>query len=189
MTHNFWQGSKARLRALEPRDWEVFHAFDADTEVARLCDQVHFPRSSEGTQAWAKEEATAKPGSDAFRWVIENEAGVIVGTINTFGCDRRTGAFKYGLAIAREHWRRGYAREAICIVLRYYFRELRYQKVNVHIYDFNEASIKLHEKLGFQHEGRLRRMLYADGAFHDEIHMGLTAEEFEARWNDFSSKA
>ncbi len=82
------------------------------------------------------------------------------GTINTHSCDPRHGTFGYGLAIAREHWRKGYASEAICLVLAYYFRELRYQKVTAHVYAFNEASIRLHEKLGFQLEGRLRRMIF-----------------------------
>lgn len=50
------------------------------------------------------------------------------------------------------HWRRGYASDAICIVLRYYFEELRYQKCTVSVYDFNESSLRLHEWLGFQVE-------------------------------------
>jgi RimJ/RimL family protein N-acetyltransferase len=49
------------------------------------------------------------------------------------------------------------------------------------IYAFNERSIKLREKLGFQHEGRLRRMIYTGGEFHDEIYMGMTREEFAER--------
>ena len=63
------------------------------------------------------------------------------------------------------------------LVLRYYFRELRYQKATVRVYSFNEASIRLHEKLGFQHEGRIRRTVYTNGALCDEIVLGLTVEE------------
>ena len=49
---------------------------------------------------------------------------------------------------------------------------------SVSIYEFNERSIKLHESLGFKQEGRLRRMVYTNGKFYDEIHFGMTAEEF-----------
>ena len=48
----------------------------------------------------------------------------------------------------------------------------------MNIYAFNERSIKLHESLGFQREGRLRRMIYTGGEFHDEIYMGMAREEF-----------
>ena len=50
--------------------------------------------------------------------------------------------------------------------------------MTVNIYAFNERSIKLHETLGFQNEGRLRLMIYTSGQFHDEIYMGMTREEF-----------
>jgi RimJ/RimL family protein N-acetyltransferase len=65
-------------------------------------------------------------------------------------------------------------------VLRFYFQELGYQKATVHIYDFNHASLRLHERLGFQVEGRLRRMGFTEGRHFDWIVMGLTREEFDA---------
>lgn len=176
-----WQGARVRLRGVEPGDWETFDRWDQDSEIARLCYHVEFPRSQEGTKKFAAEAATAEPKGQAYRWMIETLDGVPVGTINTHSCDPRHGTFGYGLAIAREHWRKGYASEAICLVLAYYFRELRYQKVTAHVYAFNEGSIRLHEQLGFQLEGRLRRMVFTDGAYHDELIYGMTAEEFVAR--------
>jgi RimJ/RimL family protein N-acetyltransferase len=176
---NIWQGQRVRLRAVEPGDWAIFDRWDQDSEAARLCYHIEFPRSQEGTKKFAAEAAT-EPKSQAYRWMIETLDGVPVGTINTHSCDPRHGTFGYGLAIARESWRQGYASEAICLVLAYYFRELRYQKVTAHVYAFNEGSIRLHEKLGFQLEGRLRRMVFTDGAYHDELIFGMTLEEFEA---------
>jgi len=38
----------------------------------------------------------------------------------------------------------------------------------------------LHERLGFTLEGRLRRMIYTEGTFHDKLIYGLTQEEFAA---------
>ncbi len=106
--------------------------------------------------------------------------------LNTPCCDRRNGTFMYGLGIGREHRRRGYALEATGLVLRYFFEELRYQKGTVHVYGFNEASVRLHEKAGFTMEGRIRRMVYTDGEYHDEIVFGMTAEEWrelrKTRW-------
>jgi RimJ/RimL family protein N-acetyltransferase len=179
VTLNVWQGDKVRLRAMEPEDWKVFHASDLDSEVARLCYEVPFPRSEEGSRLWADATARAVPHDDIVRLVVENGDGVIVGTLNTFECNLRCGTFKYGIAIMREYWGRGYATDAIRLLLRHYFHELRYQKVTVHIYDFNAASLHLHEKLGFVHEGRLRNMVFTDGAYHDEIIMGQTVDEYD----------
>jgi hypothetical protein len=38
----------------------------------------------------------------------------------------------------------------------------------------------LYTKLGFQYEGRLRRMVYTNGNFYDQIYYGMMVEEFDA---------
>jgi RimJ/RimL family protein N-acetyltransferase len=76
----------------------------------------------------------------------------------------------------------GYASEMIIQVLKYYFMELGYQKVTPHVYSFNTSSIQLHEKLGFVKEGQLRSMVYTNGQYHDEIHYGMTKQEFIERF-------
>lgn len=169
-----------RLRAVEPSDWEVFFAWNQDDDMARRLYAVPFPQSREGVRRWAEKTATQSPENDVFHFVIEDAAGEVVGSIATHDCDRRVGTFSYGLNVRPEHRRKGYAAEAITILLRYYFRELRYQKVNAQVYSFNEPSIHLHQKLGFQREGQLRRMVFTDSAFHDVLIFGLTVEEFEA---------
>jgi RimJ/RimL family protein N-acetyltransferase len=177
---NAWQGEKVRLRAVEPEDWETYHRDGQDSEAARMGDAVHFPRAAEVTRQWAQELSTARPKNDNYRWAIETLDGVLVGMIGTHRCDAHNGTFEYGLGIFREHWRNGYALDAICLVLTHYFRERRYQKVNVHVYAFNEASMRLHEALGFQQEGRLRRMIYTGGEYPDVLVYGMTIEEFDA---------
>jgi len=180
---NVWQGKLVRLRAVEPEDWAVFFEWDTDTEFARYTYHIPFPSSREALKKWTADLAVTEPKNDESRWIIENLSGEFVGTLNTHTCEPRAGTFRYGVAIRREHWHKGYASEAIRLVLRYFFHELRYQKVNVEVFAFNEASLKLHQELGFQEEGRLRRMIYTDGAYHDAFILGMTAEEFEGSEN------
>ena len=111
--------------------------------------------------------------------MIETLAGEYAGVIGVQNADQRNGTFKYGIAIRPHQQRKGYASEAIRLLVRHYFAELRYQKVIATVYSFNAASMKLHESLGFQLEGRLRRMIYSDGQYHDELIYGLTADEFQ----------
>lgn len=177
---NVWQGPRVRLRAMEPEDWAAYFACDQDSEQARALYHVPFPRSQAATRHWAEREATRETDGDAFRFVIEDERGEVVGDLTTHHCDPRVGTFAYGVNIRRDRRRNGYAAEAITLVLRYYFQELRYQKVTVGVYSFNAASIRLHEKLGFRQEGRLRRTVYTQGRHFDELIFGLTAEEFAA---------
>jgi RimJ/RimL family protein N-acetyltransferase len=43
---------------------------------------------------------------------------------------------------------------------------------------FNERSIKLHKKAGFQEEGRLRQTLFKNGQYHDWVEFGILREEW-----------
>jgi len=178
--HNVFAGQLVRLRGVEPEDWEMFHTWNADSEAARTGYWIPFPGSKERQRQWAAKLATQDGTDDLFFFVIETLAGEIVGSIRTHECDRRNGTFTYGVAIVREHQRKGYAAEAIRLLLGYFFRELRYQKVTARVYSFNEASLTLHEHLGFVREGCLRRMRYTNGRYFDDVIYGMTAEEFAA---------
>lgn len=180
---NTWEGKLVRLRALEPEDWTIHFTWNQNSEMAQALDHIHFPQSQARTQQWAEQTATRAPQNDEIELVIETLAGEYAGIIGLHGVQRRTGTFKYGLAILPQQQRKGYAAEAITLVLRHYFDELRYQKVTAHVYSFNNASIALHERLGFQLEGRLRRMVYTGGQYHDELIFGQTDDEFRGRHN------
>lgn len=181
MSLNIFQGEKIRLRSIEPEDWQFFNHWNLDSETARLCYSIPFPSSQERDRRWAADMAVKEAKNDAYDFALENKQSELVGIINTHTCNPRSGTFSYGLAVQREHWRKGYASEAILLVLRYFFLELHYQKVNANVYAFNEASIRLHERLGFQQEGRMRRMTYTNGKYFDDIIFGMTVEEFKEK--------
>lgn len=178
---NIFLGTLIRLRGVEPEDWEYFYAVDTtDTETGRLLDEVWFPNTRARARQWTEALAQRQTvENDDYQFMIETLEGVTVGTLNTHNVNRRNGTFYYGLAIHPDHRRKGYAADAIHLVLAYFFNERRYQKANAEVYSFNEASIRLHERLGFTLEGQLRRMVYTGGEYHDVLVYGLTKEEFE----------
>lgn len=178
---NIFAGKLVRLRAVEPSDWENHNEWDQDTDLGKLAYEIPFPQSVAAIRRWAETEAYRPPDHDEFRFQIETLDGVQVGTINTHDCDLRCGTFMYGLALSSMYQRKGYGSEAIRLVLRYFFDERRYQKCTVEVYSFNQPSQRLHEHLGFTLEGRLRRMIYTGGQYHDVLIYGLTCEEFAAQ--------
>ena len=175
---NFWQGKKVRLRGVELSDAETFFRWNLDSEMARALEYVWPPVSQERVREFIGQQTLKVLEQDAFLWVIENAEGQAVGTITTHHCEPQHGTFMYGIHVAREHGRRGYAAEAIEIILKYYFEERRYQKVSVSIHGYNAASIALHERLGFRREGALRRMIYTKGEHFDQLWYGMTKEEW-----------
>lgn len=187
MTKPYWDGKRVRLRAIEPSDAQFHFELNRQTNVDRNLEQVYPPSSMARVVTWAAEEAQAGfRDGDNFRFEMEClETGETVGSIDTHHCDPRAGVLSYGLTVHENFRRRGYASDAICLVLRYYFLERRYQKANVGVFSFNEESQRLHERLGFVLEGRQRRMTFSRGEYHDMLMYGITVEEFREQCPDY----
>jgi RimJ/RimL family protein N-acetyltransferase len=174
---SFWTGKRVRLRGIEPDDWSALMRFAEDEE--RLGDLLNPPRSAEGFRAWAKEQAAAKSDGDCFGLAIEAvDSGEMVGAVGSHHADPRAGWFEYGVTIGAGHRRKGYAAEAVVMLLRFMFAERRFHKCGARIFAHNEASLALQRRLGFVEEGRLRDQVFFSGQHHDLVMMGMLADEF-----------
>lgn len=191
MNYNIFQGKKIRLRAKTTTDIErdklKIEKSVYDTESDRLCDVIHLPYSTESRKDdW--ENGIKKFNTwENCNLVIETVDNIAVGGICITHADRSNGTFSYGLGISRDHWRKGYASEAIKLLLNYYFNELRFHKCNVTVYEYNEGSKALHISLGFVEEGRQRESKYTNGKYYDMIFYGITEKEFCDKYKPFNT--
>jgi UDP-4-amino-4,6-dideoxy-N-acetyl-beta-L-altrosamine N-acetyltransferase len=64
--------------------------------------------------------------------------------------------------------------------LAYAFEHCGLNKVCGQALDFNAASIKFHQKMGFRQEGVLREQHCIDGSYHDMICFGLLRREWQS---------
>lgn len=175
----FWQGQLIRLRPYRASDWETFYAEEIDSEGIRVFEPgIQLPRSPEMIKAWL--ERVMAQESNTLMFAVDSLAGEFVGTANIHNRDERNGTFSCAFRIFRPYRGRGYARETFTLLLNYGFHELRYQKANTETIVINEASIRLHQSLGFQEEGRRRRNVFTNGQYFDEILFGITREEYDA---------
>ena len=96
--------------------------------------------------------------------------------------DHRAGRFMYGVSLGDEYKRRGYAMEAVRLLLTFMFGERRFHKCEASVWAFNEPFLALHRKFGFSEEGRLKDHEFFAGSRHDVVLFGMTAPEFAARY-------
>jgi RimJ/RimL family protein N-acetyltransferase len=177
----FWQGEKVRLRPMQIEDATQKLREYTDSE-ARAWLQLGIelpPVSLEKYTEQIKPYCNFQDTVQNTLFSIDTLAGEYVGWINLHSQNFRRGTFGFGISIFREYRKNGYAEEAVRILLRYGFFELRMQKCNSACIDINQGSIRLHQKLGFKQEGRIRRNIYLNGELHDDLMWGLLKEEFE----------
>jgi len=183
--NNLFAGRLVRLRALEPGDAEAQFRHLQDTEISRLDSNIEFPHSLADLRRRLENPREPRYPDDK-PLVIETLEGELVGEINVQLTDPRNGTFSLGIGLPeRRAWGKGYAKEAMLLILRFMFHERRYQKCNIGVFAFNERAIGLYYHLGFVDEGRIRRAVFTNSAFYDEILLGITVEEFDARYPEW----
>ncbi len=177
---NIFEGKLIRLRAIEPTDWEFFHRWDAEsTDTARMTDEIWFPNSTTSAKDFAERES--KPREGDFVPLPDRNARRRAGRDDQHALDRpaqrhvhvRTrrppGSPAQGLRIRSDPI------GAALLLRRAPLSEMHRRGLRLQ----PAVACSLHERLGFTLEGRLRRMIYSDGAFHDALIYGITREEFE----------
>jgi RimJ/RimL family protein N-acetyltransferase len=75
----------------------------------------------------------------------------------------------------------GLGSEAIRLLLRHAFENLRLHRIGIRVLAHNSRAIRAYQKCGFVIEGRERETAFIDGVWHDDVMMGLLETEFSAR--------
>ena len=178
----FWQAERVRLRPLRIEDAEQSFAGSLDSPSRQLLQLgIELPTSVELLKQKLEKYAGCKESDGVVVFAIESLDEVCLGGVSLHSCDDKNGVFSFGVSIYRQHRGQGFAEEAVRILLKYGFWEKRYQKCNSACLHNNEASIRLHKKLGFVVEGRQRRVTFLNGEYYDSILFGMLREEFDAR--------
>lgn len=100
----------------------------------------------------------------------------VVGAVNLFDVDNTSGTLSYWLFEAYRG--NGYANDAVSLLLDYAFADRGLRRVEAEVFDGNDSSKRLLERLGFVHEGTARDARFSGGAFEDTHLYGLLAPEW-----------
>lgn len=174
------RGAHVLLRQPQPRDVAAIRLLGCDVEVERMYG--HDAESqAELTQAQA--EATYHDlvsSGDRYLWAIE-VGGAYIGTafLHSLEESERRAGYAIGIQASR-YLGRGFGTEATRLVLVYAFESLELHWVAVRVLDFNQRAIACYRRCGFVEEGRERECVLLDGAWHDDVIMGLLEGEYRA---------
>jgi ribosomal-protein-alanine N-acetyltransferase len=108
--------------------------------------------------------------------------GRFAGEINLSGLQRGPFQNAYvGYWIGEEFAGNSYVPEALVVLARFAFEDLRLHRIQVAIIPRNSASRRVVEKLGLREEGLAERYLEINGVWEDHVRYALTAEEWLER--------
>jgi RimJ/RimL family protein N-acetyltransferase len=168
------------LRPAEREDLPRFVAWLSDVETTRTL-ALRSPLSLAMEQGWF-ERVLERQGSEIWHFVICRLAdGRPVGAIDLHEIDLTNGSAGLGIVIGDPaDTGQGYGSDALGALLGFGFGELRLERIWLDVYDFNDRARHVYERVGFVHEGTLRRAMFRGGVFHDVHRMAILRDEWSA---------
>lgn len=149
------QTERLLLRPFRPADLEPLHEMWSDPEIGPWVGGVHASRQESEDELDAHVRHQQRHGFGF--WAVEERAsGDVVGEVGLMLFEGRGPEVEIGWCIARDSWRRGYAREAATAWLEAAFGELGLDRVIAVVLPENERSTGLCEALGMTRAGRRR---------------------------------
>ncbi len=102
----------------------------------------------------------------------------LVGAAAAANIDVMNRKCEIGYWLGKDYWHRGYAREAVALLMHFSFSKLGMNSIHARVFPFNHRSINLLNALGFRKEGVQRQgRLHRDG-FVDEEEYGILLCEY-----------
>ena len=161
----------ARLvaRRFGPRDLAPFVAMRNDPEVARYQSWDRY--AEEDGRRFLAELAQMQPGQPGwFQFALEEKAtGDFLGDcgLNVSAQDGRLA--QIGYTIARPHWNRGLATEAVTALTGYAFAAFPLHRISASADPRNIASCRVLEKAGFTREAHFRQSEWFKNQWADDV--------------------
>lgn len=166
------RGEKIYLRALEPEDAELIFKWENDPDNWKVSNTL-LPFSRHLIKQYVNTAQDVYVSRQA-RFIIETLDKTPVGAIDLFDFEPLHLRAGVGILIAEAANRnKGYASEALSLLVNYSFKHLQLQSLFCNILDDNEESKHLFTKAGFQIKGIKERWHKTPTGMKNELFLQL----------------
>lgn len=165
------------LRALEPDDYLMIHKWRNDPEVALFFSGTRRFTSTLNEKKWVEDRIFDKTSVSCAICIKDSDEMIGCAFINEIDHMNRTG--KSGIFIGeKRYWSKGYATDALILILKHVFIDKGLQKVWAGVFEENTASLKMAEKCGYKVEGVMAKHSFVDGEFKNIVMVAVFVEDF-----------
>ena len=171
-------GKRVNLRGLTESDAAAIFAIFGDPEVIRYWSSPPLTDIAAATEL-VKDTQRGFEDRSLFEWgTAVTDSDEIIGTCTLLNLDPAHKRAEVGYAVRRDYWGKGYAKEALELLLTYAFGPLGLHRLEADVHPANIASIRLLERQGFRREGYLRERWHHLGKIEDGVFFGLLKHEW-----------
>jgi ribosomal-protein-alanine N-acetyltransferase len=181
MQNPFLIGEKLYLRPLERGDAPQLATWINNREVRRFL-KVNRPMNLQSEEEFIDHVRSAS--REVVFGLVTKDDERFIGCSGLHDFDQVNRHCSFGVFIGDStNWGKGYGTEATRLMTKHAFEGLNFNRVWLHVYDFNERGIKAYEKVGYKKEGVLRKHTYREGRYHDVLTMGILRSDWDTAQN------
>ena len=170
--------ARVYLRALEPDDYKTSIEWRRDNEIWGMVGSTKYFVSEAYEKKWV--EDTIFNSRDIKLAVCEVGSNKYIGNVYATDIDQTNRSCTTGVLVGNhDFWGQGYASEAYRLLLDYLFNERNINRVQAYVLESNVASMKMHQKVGYKIEGTLRKSVYKNGKYQNQVLLSILKEEFQ----------
>ena len=148
---------------------------DQETTFWMYCGK--FPSSAQALRKYIDDYNKCKDG--ILLGIFARKTAAHIGNITLHKIDSKNRCAEIGILIGDKKSRgKGYATQALKLVVEHAFYKLNLRRLFANIVENNKASIKIFEKTGFKKEGTLREHFYNGDKYYDCYFYGLLKDEY-----------
>jgi RimJ/RimL family protein N-acetyltransferase len=176
-------GERLVLRPLTSRDTDALLAYRGREDVCRYVPFEPMTRDVIAERLagpWARTGLTGEGQSLTLGAEIR-QTGELAGDCVLFWHSREHAGGEIGYVLNPSLGGRGYATEAVTMMLRLGFEELGLRRIIARIDERNEASARLARRIGMRQEARLIENEYFKGEWSTELDFAMLAAEWHAK--------
>lgn len=164
------------LRAPEPEDINLLYEWENDPSLWKVSNTL-VPFSRHTIEQFIQDSSLDIYQTKQVRWMIEYVSGNkrnTIGTIDLFDYDPLHQRAGLGILIKEEmNWNKGYASDALSIIINYCLNILQLHQIYCNISGDNKVSLHLFQKHGFKIAGEKKEWLNQNGKWVDELFLQL----------------
>lgn len=175
----FIPGKNLYLRPVLKSDFEVLIGWMNDREVLQFLT-MYLPMTEKMEMEWIEKRSINE--NNIVLAIVLND-NTLIGTIGIHNIKWKDQTATSGCCIGRkECWGKGFGTEAKMLMLHYVFYELNLRKINSFVFSNNPRSLAYQKKCGGKVEGVMKKQVYHDGKYLNQISMAVFKEDFKRIW-------
>lgn len=166
------------IRKLELSDSHSVFNYRSNKDVSKY--QSFKPNCIEDVEIFIKDNTKGINISNAWFQLGIYEGDEIIGDIGIHFIGLENVQCEIGYTLKSEKQGKGYASEAVIAVIDYLFFDLKKRRITASVDPKNESSIRLLERIGFRRESYLKKSIFVNNEWKNDIQYGILAEEWDS---------